>query len=261
MTERPILELISLSFGYGEELVITGLSCKIAEGAFVGIIGPNGAGKTTLLRMITGFLKPRGGKVLLWGEDISVLPKRSLAKDIALMPQFFDMPLSFKVRDFVLMGRFPFLKRFEAPSSHDFEIVGNCLEMTETSGIRERSLSELSGGEKQRVVLAQVLAQEPNLVLLDEPTSHLDIGHQSSVLNVIKNLNRDKGLTVISVMHDLNLAGEYCDRLILMNKGLIEKEGKSADVLTYKDIKKVYNTEIFVDKNPVTKKPHVFLVT
>ena len=260
MTENPLLELRSLSFAYRRDPVISGLSCRIPAGDFVGIIGPNGAGKTTLLRMITGFLKPHSGEVLLRGQNTALLSLRALARDIALMPQFFDLPSALNVRDFVIMGRFPFLRRFEAPSERDFKIVAECLELTETSEISDRSLSQLSGGEKQRVVLAQVLAQEPKLVLLDEPTSHLDIGHQTHVLNVMKKLNRSKGLTVISVMHDLNLAGEYCERLILLNKGTIEKEGATVDVLNHNDIKKVYNTEIFVDKNPVTKKPHVFLV-
>ena len=147
MTDIALLELRSLSFGYRREPVISKLSCRIAAEDFVGIIGPNGAGKTTLLRMITGFLKPQSGEVLLRGHDTASLSAKALAKDIALMPQFFDFPSALRVRDFVLMGRFPFLKRFEAPSERDFNIVDECLELTETSDISDRSLNQLSGGE------------------------------------------------------------------------------------------------------------------
>jgi iron complex transport system ATP-binding protein len=160
-----------------------------------------------------------------------------------------------------MMGRFPHLGRLKDPGKRDREITEESLELTDTADLRFRTLHELSGGERQRVLLAQALAQKPVLLLLDEPTAHLDIGHQIGILNVIKKLNQHQGLTVITVLHDLNLAGEYCGRIVLMNAGRIHTDGPPSEVLTYRNIEDVYKTVVIVKENPLSKKPYVVLVS
>jgi iron complex transport system ATP-binding protein len=177
-----------------------------------------------------------------------------------VLPQVLEIAFSFGVAEFVAMGRYPHLRRFERLKRNDLRVVEEAMEATDVLHLRERRISELSGGERQRVILAQAFAQEPRLLLLDEPTTHLDIGHQVEVLSIIRKLNREKGLTIIMILHDLNLASEYCNWLILLKEGRIFKEGPPKDVLTYQNIEDVYRTSVVVGESPVSSKPHVFLV-
>ena len=177
------------------------------------------------------------------------------------MPQILEVPFAFSVEEFVLMGRFPHTGRFEALKQRDYRILEDTLNLTDTFPFRGRKIYELSGGERQRVILAQGFAQEPQLLLLDEPTSHLDIAHQVQILDLVKKLNKEKGLTVIIVLHDLNLASSYCDRLILLKEGAIFTEGSPQDVLTYQNIEKVYKTVVVVKENPISLKPYILLVS
>ncbi|UCD55430.1 MAG: ABC transporter ATP-binding protein [Candidatus Omnitrophota bacterium] len=256
-----ILKVENLSCGYNRRDIIRGISFSVKEGGFLGIIGPNGAGKTTLFRAITGILRPRKGKILYCGNDISGISPQNFAREVAVIPQILEVPFAFSVEEFVLMGRFPHTGRFEALNKRDYKILEEALNLTETSSFRGRKILELSGGERQRAVLAQGFAQEPRLLLLDEPTSHLDIAHQVQVLDLLKRLNKEKNLTVIIVLHDLNLASSYCDRLILLKEGDIFKDGSPQDVLTYQNIERVYNTVVVVRKNPIDLKPYILLVT
>ncbi len=256
-----ILKVKDLSCGYDGREVIKDISFFVKKGDFLGIIGPNAAGKTTLFRTITGILKPWKGDILYKGKDISGISPRDLAREVAVMPQILEVPSAFSVEEFVLMGRFPHTGRFEALRQEDYRILEDTLNLTDILSFRERKIHELSGGERQRVILAQSFAQEPQLLLLDEPTSHLDIAHQVQILDLVKKLNKEKGLTVIIVLHDLNLASSYCDRLILLKEGAIFREGSPQDVLTYQNIEKVYKTVVVVKKNPVSLKPYVLLVS
>jgi len=252
-----MLEIKNLFVSYGEKEIIKNISLKIEKGVFAGIIGPNGAGKTTLLKTVAGILKPKKGEILLEGENIYRISSLKLAKKVAYLPSVFDIHFSYTVEEFIIMGRFAYTGRFGRLSEDDFKIFKETIKLLELEKLKRRKIWELSDGEKQRTYLAQALVQQPSLLLLDEPTSHLDIGHQFKIMDILQKLNKD-GLTIISILHDLNLASEYCDYLILLKNGEIFKEGKVEKVLTYQNIEKVYQTKVLVYKNPHSKKPYVF---
>lgn len=255
-----ILEIKNLVCGYVEKEIIKQVSFSAKEGEFLGIIGPNGSGKTTLLRSITGLLKYWEGEVLYNGRNISKIPLREFAQNVAVLPQILNINFSFTVQQLVLMGRYPYLKKFQSINKKDLDIAKNSMSLTDISHLTERRVGELSGGEWQRVLIAQALTQEPKLLLLDEPTTHLDITHQIETLDLIKKLNKEKNLTIIVVLHDLNMASEYCEKIIMLENGEIYIEGTPEEVLTYKNIEEVYKTIVVVIENPVSKKPHVVLI-
>ncbi|PIV52581.1 MAG: heme ABC transporter ATP-binding protein, partial [Elusimicrobia bacterium CG02_land_8_20_14_3_00_37_13] len=241
-----ILEIKNLVCGYVEKEIIKQVSFSAKEGEFLGIIGPNGSGKTTLLRSITGLLKYWEGEVLYNGRNISKIPLREFAQNVAVLPQILNINFSFTVQQLVLMGRYPYLKKFQSISKKDLDIAKNSMSLTDISHLTERRVGELSGGEWQRVLIAQALTQEPKLLLLDEPTTHLDITHQIETLDLVKKLNEEKGLTIVVVLHDLNLASEYCEKIIMLENGEIYREGTPEEVLTYKNIEEVYKTIVVV---------------
>ena len=256
-----MLELQSVSAGYSGKPIISDISFKAESGSFWGIIGPNGAGKTTLFRTISRIINPLSGNILYEGKDVSGIPRHELVKTVTTMLPLFDIPFSFSVEEFVMLGRFPHQKRFEKPSDDDVNAVEQSLAFTDTLAFKHRKLNELSGGERQRVILAQALAQKPKLLLLDEPTAYLDIGHQIAMLDLVKKLNKTEDLTVITILHDLNLASEYCEKLLLMNNGRVHKVGTPEEVLTYKNIEQVYKTVVVVRENPISLKPYVIAVS
>lgn len=260
MNDRKVLEVNNLCSGYGKKVVLQDISFDVKEGDFLGIIGPNGSGKSTLLKTIARILKPFHGHVLFRGQSIHTMTLLEAAKRIALVPQDFNTEFSFTVIEVVLMGRFPHLRRFQQETSHDFEVVRESLELTDSSELVDRTFNELSAGERQRVIIAKAFAQEPMLLLLDEPTSHLDIGHQIEIFDLLVRLNKDKGVTIISVLHDLNLASEYCDRLLLIDKGRIRVQGSTEEVLRWEIIEEVYKTLVVINDNPISSRPHVLLV-
>lgn len=255
-----ILELKNVFCGYDGEYVLKDVSFSISEGEFVGIIGPNGCGKTTLFRTITKVLNPKNGSILYKDKDIKNIHLKDLAKEIAVVLQVFEVTFSYTVEEFVLMGRFPHKNRFETLNNKDFEIVKNSMKSVDIYNLKDKKIQELSGGEIQKVQIAQAISQEPKLLLLDEPTSHLDIKYQVEILDLIKRLNKEKKISVVIIFHDLNLASEYCEKLILLNSGKIHKIGEPSSVLTYQIIEEVYRTVVIVNENPVSKKPCVFLV-
>jgi len=256
-----MLEIKNLSCGYDSEFFLQNINFKVEEKEIMGIIGPNGSGKTTLLKAITRVLKPKKGEILLQGRDIWQMGFKELAKKVAIVPQ--DLQLnSMCVEYFVLLGRIPYFKKFQFwETKQDLEIAQRSLELTDTFKFRDRSILEISGGERQLVSIARALAQEPKLLLLDEPTTHLDITHQIRILDLIRRLNRELGLTVIMVLHDLNLASEYCQRLVLINEGRIHKIGLPQEVLDYKIIEEAYKTVVVVEKNPISSKPYILIVS
>ncbi|MGA1866986.1 MAG: ABC transporter ATP-binding protein [bacterium] len=256
-----IFQVDALSCGYNTKNILDNISFSVNKGDFLGIIGPNGAGKTTLFKVMTRILKPFFGKILYKDKDIYSFSLIDFAREIAVIPQFLEIPFSYSVEEFVLMGRFPHNGRFTSLRQNDYRILENVLSLTDTSHLRRMNMSELSGGERQRVVLAQGFAQEPSVLFLDEPTAHLDITHQVQTLNLIKKLNKEKKITVIIILHDLNLASSYCNRLILLNQGKIFKKGSPSEVLTYQNIEEVYKTVVLVKQNPLNSKPYVVLVT
>jgi len=255
-----ILEIKNLVCGYDGKEVIKDVSFSVQSASFTGIIGPNGAGKTTLLKSISRIIRPSRGEIYFQGRDIFDFKIKELARAVAVIPQSLQIPFSFTVEEFVNMGRFSRLGRFQRFGRYDREAVAGALFLTDTLELKERKINELSEGEKQRVIIAQGLAQEPQLLLLDEPTSHLDITHQVQILNLLKHLSVQNNLTVLIVLHDLNLASEFCKELILLHHGRIHKEGRPQEVLTYQNIEDVYKTLVIVKENPLSHKPYVFLV-
>lgn len=256
-----LLEIKDLYCGYDSRPVIKGVSFAVEKGNFVGIIGPNGAGKTTLFRAITATLPLQKGSVLYNNAPISRIPAKRLAGEMAVIPQFMHIPFAFTVEEFVFMGRFAHLDRFQAPSQRDYELTNDALKLAGISGLSKRNVTELSGGERQMALLAQGFAQQPQILLLDEPTAHLDITHQVAIMGLLKGLNRKSGLTIVVILHDLNLASEYCQRIILLDNGKVFKQGAAEGVLTYQNIEEVYRTVVLVEKNPISGRPYILLVS
>lgn len=255
-----MLKMSDLSCGYGTKIIINRINLHIKKGEFVCIIGPNGSGKTTLLKTITRIIKPAKGNIFLEGRDLNNIDKREIAKKMAVVSQ--NLPIvSMTVKEFVLLGRTPHYKTLQLlENESDIEVVEHAMSMTGIERLQNSLMSEISGGEVQLSLIARALAQEPWILLLDEPTAHLDITHQVNILDLIKRLNKDYQLTVIIILHDLNLASEYCDRLILMNNGQITKTGIPEEVLNSIDLEEVYKTPVVVEKNPLSNKPFVLIV-
>lgn len=256
-----MIEVKELKCGYSPgKPVLRNINFRVAQGEIVGVIGPNGSGKTTLLKVLTMIIKPEEGEIFFKGKNIRWMSLKELSQQIAVVSQ--NSPFNFMtVEEFVLLGRIPYFEGFRFfETKHDLDIARECMDLTDTVRFKDRSLHELSGGERQLVVMARALAQKPKLLLLDEPTSHLDITHQVKVLDLLRKLNKKLGVTIIMVLHDLNLASEYCRWLILINNGFIQKQGVPEDVLKYDIIEDSYKTVVVVKKSPVSSKPYVFMV-
>jgi iron complex transport system ATP-binding protein len=256
-----ILQVRDIGFRYSNQWVLKKISFEAGKGEIIGIIGPNGSGKTTLLKVIDGILFPQEGDVLIQGASIRHIKRNVLAQLVAVVPQETYMIFPFRVAEVVLMGRYPHLGRLVFESKHDYHIAKNAMEKTDILSFADRKVHQLSGGERQRVWIARALAQEPQIMLLDESTAFLDIRHQVALFDLIKSVNKKEGLTVIVVTHDINLAVQYADRIILLSEGAIHCLGSSDEVITEQHIKEVYETNVKVDKNPVTGKPRVTLLS
>ncbi|GAB1451731.1 hypothetical protein MASR2M47_17870 [Draconibacterium sp.] len=251
----------NFSCGYPNRFILHDVSFEIEKGEFVGIIGPNGSGKTTLFKGISGELSTMTGSSMLNGQHIQKMNLREKAQNIAVVTQNIEVG-NMTVEEYVLMGRMPYRKHFQFfETPDDFAIAEKYIQLTGIAELRDKNMNSLSGGEQQLAGIARALTQEPQLLLLDEPTSHLDITHQVQILNLIRRLSETLGLTVLMIIHDLNLAGEYCDSLIMMQKGAVRKKGTPHEVLNYADIEAVYDTVVITRTNPVSGKPVVFLVS
>jgi iron complex transport system ATP-binding protein len=254
-----MIEVDSSLFRYHQDWVLQDVSFQLRKGEFVGVIGPNGSGKTTLLKILCRFLPPHQGEVFFDRLSLKKMSRREIAKKIAVVAQETYPAFPFRAIEMVLMGRSPYLGHLMFESPKDLEIAKKAMEWTETLPISERPIDELSGGERKRVYIARALAQESEMILLDEPTSNLDIHHQVEFLDLVLSLNREKGLTILMASHDLNLASEYCDRLIFLQDGKIYKMGFPEEVVTRENIEKVYGCKVWVDRNPVSGMPRVSL--
>ncbi len=255
-----MIELRGLTCGYGDKIVLRDIDLSIRKGQFFGIIGPNGSGKTTMLKAITRLVKAAAGDVFLEGVDMKRLHVNDIARSLAVVSQ--NMPtLPMTVKEFVLLGRIPYYKRFQFfEGGNDGFIANKAMELTGIAHLKDALMSEMSSGEVQLAFIARGLAQEPKVLLLDEPTSHLDITHQVGILDLVRRLNRQAGLTVVIILHDLNLASEYCDTIALIGDGRVRKCGPPADVLDYQTIEEVYKTVVIVRENPLSGKPFVLIV-
>ena len=254
-----MLAIRHLTAGYGPRPVLRDVTADIAPGSFVGLIGPNGSGKTTLLRAASGVLVPSSGEVFLEGTRVHTMDPQARARRMACLSQDLSLDLAFTVREVVLLGRSPYLPRLGGETPKDLAIAERAMQRADVGHLADRAVTALSGGERRRAFIAMCLAQEPRLFLLDEPTTHLDVAHQLSVLDLILRLNREEGMTVVAVFHDLNLAAEYCERLVVMNRGEVVAVGSPEEVVTVDRIARVYGAHVVIERNPVSGKPHVIV--
>lgn len=261
MEQNIALKTEGLCCGYGSKFSIRDISFEIRAGQFVSVIGPNGAGKTTLFRGLTGMLPLEKGKIQIEGENAAGMSCKAKARKIAVVNQLVEAG-HMTVEDYVLMGRLPYrtpLRFFETEA--DFRIANESMQQAGIWEKKDRPMNRLSGGEQQLAAIARALTQKTQILLLDEPTAHLDISHQMKVLNLIQRLNRENHLTVLLIIHDLNLASEYSDRLILLKHGQLYATGTPEDVLTYENIEKVYDTMVVTRTNPISGRPFIFPVS
>lgn len=257
----PVIEARNVNFSYAAKPVMGNISFAIDEGQVVAVIGPNGSGKTTLLKIINGTLFPDAGQMLIDGKETGRWQRKEIAQKVAIVPQETAMIFPFYAEEIVLMGRFPHLGRYSFEDKKDYKIVHEAMEKTDTLVFADRRFSELSAGERQRVLIARALAQEPKVLLLDESTVFLDLKHQSQFLALLRQLNTEQKLTVIFVTHDINLAAQNADRIILLYSGKIYAIGKPAEVITAANIKEVYDVDAGIDSNPYDGSPRVTLLT
>jgi iron complex transport system ATP-binding protein len=251
-----LIEINNISFSFEQE-VLKDININIERGKFYTILGPNGSGKTTLLRILSKSLSTEKGEIFIDEKKLTQMKTKVLAKEMAVVSQSTEIEFDFSVQDIVLMGRTPHISRFCSESENDIKITMKAMKMTNTWELRNKSINALSGGERQRVVVARAIAQETGIILLDEPISHLDIHHQIEIMNQLKQLNQNKKITIIAVLHDLNIAAAYGDHMILMHDCGVYKEGVPEEVLTENIIKEVYGLSVYITKNPKTGKTFI----
>jgi len=257
MSLTPTLEAVNLACGYDAREVLHGIDLTLRAGEFLGVIGPNGSGKSTLIKALTGALPLLRGEVRLAGRRLPDYAPREQARIMAVVPQVSVPVFAFTVREMVEMGRHPHLGRFGTLGAADHAAVDEALALTDTAALSQRAIDQLSSGELQRVTIARALAQQPRVLLLDEPTAHLDIGHQLDIFELLTRLSREQGLAVLCVSHDLNLAAEYCARLVLFSVGTIAASGTAGEVVTEANLQTVYGTLVRVEANPYSGQPLV----
>lgn len=249
------LRLQDVGLAYGERLVLEGISFEVRPGEILGLVGPNGCGKSTLIKGITRVLPLRSGQVFLDEQDMAGMNVIQIARLVAVVPQSPTLPEAFSAFEIVLMGRTPHLGFLRYESQRDVDIVVRVMDMTATLPLADRRVGELSGGERQRLVIARALAQEPTIVLLDEPTAHLDINYQIETLDLIAALCDQRGLTALVALHDLNLAAQYCQRVVMISEGRIHAEGTPREVITAQNVSEVYGAQVCVYPHPLNSLP------
>ena len=248
-------------FGYGTSFHLRNITFEMEKGAFWGVIGPNGSGKSTLLKLLSKVLKAQEGKIEVEGRDLQTVPLNDLAKKMAVVGSEAQFSFPYLVSDVVLMGRIPFVGRLNVYSDLDRKIVDSALRKTETWSYRDRFIHELSSGERQRVLLARALAQEPQILLLDEPTAHLDLHYEIEIFQILQALNENENLTILTVSHNLNLMAEFCHKLIVMESGKCRNIGKPAEILTSDLLRSVFRIDCKIEANPFSKAPAILLNT
>ncbi|MFI0224123.1 ABC transporter ATP-binding protein [Streptomyces lydicus] len=247
----------ALTLGYDDRTVVEGLDLDLPDGAVTVVVGPNACGKSTLLRALGRLLRPRHGAVLLDGTDLARIPTRKIARSLGLLPQSPVAPEAITVADLVARGRQPHQRWWQQWSAEDERAVTDAMARTGVAGLADRPVDELSGGQRQRVWIAMALAQETELLLLDEPTTYLDIAHQVEVLDLVRQLNHDRGRTVVAVLHDLNQAARYADHLVAMKAGRVVAQGHPGEIVTAELVREVFGLASVVVPDPVTGSPLV----
>jgi iron complex transport system ATP-binding protein len=247
-----LLDASAISLTTDGALILKDVSLTLAPGEVLGLIGPNGAGKTTLLRVLAGILKPSGGSLTLVGKPMSSYSTRDIARVVATVPQTTGADFAFTVREIVLMGRAPHLGRFDIEKQHDRDVAEHAMQTMDIASLADRLITTLSGGERQRVFVARALAQEPRILLLDEPTANLDVGHQLDVLSLVHRYAHEQNLAVIAAIHDLDLAARYCDRLVLLHQGKLLAEGQPEAVLGHEHLAQAFEVNANLYRDPFT---------
>ena len=255
-----VIRVESLDLGYEDRLVLTELSFQVARGEFVGILGPNGSGKSTLLHALSGLLPPRAGRIAIGGKPLGAYSSRLRAQMLAVVPHSTEMRFPFSCLEIVLMGRYPRRRRLGTLTDEDLLWALQSMRRTSTEYLKERAVTEVSGGECQRVVIARALAQDPELLLLDEATSSLDVRKKLEICEVLQYLNQSKGLTVLCAMHDLNLAALYCRRLMFIKDGRVAVDGPTDQVFTPAILGEIYETPMEVVRHPVHQRPYAVML-
>jgi cobalamin transport system ATP-binding protein len=255
---NPAIRTDNLTFAYKDNPVLDGVSLSIEKGEMVGILGPNGSGKTTLLKIFSAVLMGQG-EVKLNGRNIETYGKRELSRLFAVVPQESQILFPYTVAEIVLMGRASYHSPLALEGKRDLEVARASMELTDSLSFSDRYLHELSGGEKQRVIIARALAQEPEILLLDEPSAFLDLKHQVQVFELMRRLNREHSLTIVAALHDLNLAALFFPRLVMLRDGRIYRDGSPKEVLTEKTIEEVYGIRVRVEPDTSGEKPQMFI--
>jgi len=253
----PSISVSNLSFSYNENLTLKNLSFEIEKNSFVSILGPNGAGKSTLVNLISKVMPIEAGEIVIEGKNIRDLNHIEIAKKVAVVPQYTSLGFNFSVYEIILMGRYPYLSRFKGEKQEDYRIVNEVMELTHTDIFKDRKYNELSGGERQRVIIAQTLVQDSPIIILDEPTSHLDINFQIEFMELFYSLYKKKGKTIIGIFHDINLAIQYSEKIMLLKEGNIYCYGNVKDVINRTNIMSVFKSDVYIGKNPFTGKLYV----
>lgn len=246
--------LKNIDFSYDGLSVIQDVSFMVRPGEILGIIGPNGSGKSTLLNIICGVLKPNSGDIFIQDKNVKEIPRKELYQILAIVPQDSITSFNYTVLDIVLMGRTPYLKGSFWEREIDYEVAINSIKDIGIYNLKDKYVSQLSGGERQKVTIAQALSQQPKILLLDEPTTHLDINSKLEIMNLITRLNKEQKITVITIFHDINLAASFCPRILILSKGRISAMGNAEDVLTSQNLESAYDIPVVVKKNPITNR-------
>ena len=254
-----IFELNNIDASYDDITVLYDVTLKVKGGDFAAIIGPNGAGKSTIIKIMAGIIKPQSGSILFRNRPMQKYSRRDLAMNFSVVHQFHENILPFTVYEFIRLGRFPHQKLWQIETAGDRAIINSAIDMTGISHLLNRQITELSGGEQQLVFITQALVQNSDIIILDEPVSHLDIHHTTLIMDILHRLNL-QGTTVITVLHDMNIASDYCSRICALKKGKIFFDGTPDEVLKYDLIEELFETPCVVLENPITKKPFVYPV-
>ncbi len=255
--DKGMLEFENVAAGYGEREVLKDITLSVGEGEFVGLIGSNGTGKSTLIKCISGLLSVKRGKITVCGRDNAGLKAKERAKLVAVVPQSYHVEYDFTVEDIVMMGRNPYMSLRKREGKEDYEIVEDAMRATNTEMFRERYYNELSGGERQRVILARAIAQKTKVILLDEPTSALDIHHQIEVMELITKLNKEEHMTILAVLHDINMASRFCRRIVMLKDGAVYADGTPKEVITRRNMESLYRMKLMIRQNPLFCKPEI----
>lgn len=252
-----LLEVNNLFFSYGRNRVLTDISLTLDRGEFTGLIGPNGSGKSTLLKVINGILQGEKGQVFFEGREIFLWSRKRLAQRMAMVTQETSVDFPFSVLELVLMGRYPHLGALEFESTRDLAIARQAMQLVEVEHLGNRPVTALSGGERQRALVARALSQQPVCLLMDEPTAFLDLRYQLELFVLTQRLVKEDGLGALVVSHDINLAAQFCNRLLLMDRGRIVARGSPEEVLCSEHLERVYGCRLLVETSPVSGKPRI----